>query len=382
MAATARILPAGTRALTRRYGSPHSPASAKLMAGGTSPPPPRAGNFSAGLLCSEKHRKPALEDLDCQLPEIRPVPWSSAADRLRAIRRAVFVAEQGIPETLEFGDAEADRRARHWLALADGGEPVGCVRLLGDRLGRLAVLPEQRGRGIGAALVRRVIRDALDQGLDRLYLHAQSEALGFYERLGFAAAGGEFIEAGRPHRRMVYDLGRLRPARDLEPPAVDPADRVRQPLAGTAALAAGAVALIPTALRRLRILGNCLDPEIYAAEPVGDALLAFATGHPQAEVRVLIRDPEPLIHGSHRLVKLARRLPSLIRLRQLPAGAASPADELLVTDGGALLCWQNGRPPVGYAIRHAPREARRLAEDFDALWDQGREIAELRELRL
>lgn len=323
-----------------------------------------------------------MESLDYHPIDIRLAPWATAGDPLRAIRRAVFVAEQGIPEALEFGDAEADRCARHWLASAETGEPVGCVRLLDDRLGRLAVLPEHRRRGIGAALVRQVIRDALERGLPSLYLHAQSAALGFYERLGFVAEGEDFTEVGRPHRRMVCDLDRLRPARELELPEVNPADRERQPLEGAAAVAASAMALIPTALRRLRVLGDCLDPEIYDSEPLRDALLAFATSHPQAEVRLLIRDPQPLIHTSHRLAKLAQRLPSLVQLRQLPPGAATPADELLVTDGGALLCWQSGRSAVGYAIRHAPREARQLTEAFDELWQQSREIAELRVLQL
>src|SRR5690606_17142006 len=125
------------------------------------------------------------------------------------------------------------------------GEPAGCVRLLDERLGRLAVLPARRRQGIGAALVRRVIRDALAQGLDRLYLHAQSAAVGFYEALGFAVEGEEFREAGLTHRRMAYDLTRLRPAHSVALPAVDPGSRERQLLEGAQALAASAAELVP-----------------------------------------------------------------------------------------------------------------------------------------
>jgi hypothetical protein len=81
-------------------------------------------------------------------------------------------------------------------------------------------------------------------------------------------------------------------------------------------------------------------------------------------------------------VALARRLSSLVRLRELLPGSATPDDELLVTDHGGLLRWSHGRPPRGYGIRHAPREARQLAEVFDELWGQSREIAELRRLSL
>lgn len=323
-----------------------------------------------------------LESLDYHPFEIRPAPWAAAAGPLRGIRRAVFVAEQGIDEAIEFGDPEADRRARHWLAVTEAGEPVGCVRLLDERLGRLAVLPAQRRQGIGGALVRRVIRDALDQGLERLYLHAQSTAIGFYEALGFTVEGEEFREAGLAHRRMAYDLNRLRPARSVAPPAVDPESRVRQPLEGAQALAASAVELVPTALRRVRILSTSLEPAVFDNDRVRDCLLALATSHPQAEVRLLVRNPRPLVQGSHRLVKLAQRLSSLVLLRRLAADSATPEDELLVTDGGGLLCWQQGRPPLGYAIRYAPRAARQLTETFDELWHQSHEVTELRTLSL
>ncbi|MAS40415.1 MAG: hypothetical protein CMK33_01715 [Porticoccaceae bacterium] len=329
-----------------------------------------------------KPRKSVLESLDYHPIEIRPAPWATAAEPLCGIRRAVFVAEQGIDETIEFGDPETDGRARHWLAITETGDPVGCVRLLDDRLDRLAVLPAHRRQGIGGALVRRVIREALGQGQDRLYLHAQSTAVGFYETLGFAVEGAEFREAGLTHRRMVYDLNRLRPARSVALPAVDPESRVRQPLEGGPALAAWAAELVPTALRRVRILSTSLEPTVFDDDRVRDRLLALATSHPQAEVRLLIRDPRPLVQASHRLVKLAQRLPSLILLRQLPADSPTPEDELLVTDGGALLCWQQGRPPLGYAIRHIPRAARQLTETFDELWHQSREIPELRTLSL
>lgn len=323
-----------------------------------------------------------MESLDYHPIDIDLVAWEQQAPTLRAIRQAVFVAEQGIATEIEFGDAAADTRARHWLATTEDGEPAGCVRLLDDRLGRLAVLPAQRRQGIGAALVRRVIHDALERGLPGLYLHAQSQARGFYEPLGFVAEGEEFVEAGLPHLRMTLNLGRLRPAREVALPDIDPADRERQVLEGAAALTSWSLTLIPLGLRRLRILSIALAPEIYDTDAVRDALLAFVTSHPQAQVQLLVREPGALAQGNHRLVALARRLSSLVQLRELRPGSATPEDELLVNDHGGLLRWGHGRPPRGYAIRHAPREARQLAEAFDELWGQSREIAELRTLSL
>ncbi|MFC9112457.1 MULTISPECIES: GNAT family N-acetyltransferase [Streptomyces] len=131
-----------------------------------------------------------------------------------AVRKEVFVAEQGVPEDIEYDAHDAD--AVHVLAVADDGTPLGTGRLLhgpaaaaktaGDpsvgSLGRLAVLRRARRLGVGAALVRAVEQAARDRGLTAVDLHAQTHALGFYERLGYEAYGPEFPDAGMPHRAM------------------------------------------------------------------------------------------------------------------------------------------------------------------------------------
>ncbi|MER5751104.1 GNAT family N-acetyltransferase [Streptomyces sp. NPDC002088] len=131
-----------------------------------------------------------------------------------AVRKEVFVGEQGVPEDIEY-DAY-DAVALHVLAVRDDGVPLGCGRLLygeaaaaktgGDpsvgSLGRLAVAQAARGLGVGAALVRGIEEAARARGLAAVDLHAQTHALGFYERLGYEAYGPEFPDAGIPHRAM------------------------------------------------------------------------------------------------------------------------------------------------------------------------------------
>jgi predicted GNAT family N-acyltransferase len=139
-----------------------------------------------------------------------------AADREAcfAVRKEVFVAEQGVPEDLEYD--EFDAVAVHVLAVREDGVPLGTGRLLyGERaaertggdpsvgsLGRLAVTKEARGLGLGAVLVRAVEDAARARGLAVVDLHAQTHALGFYERLGYEAYGPEYLEAGIPHQGM------------------------------------------------------------------------------------------------------------------------------------------------------------------------------------
>lgn len=125
-----------------------------------------------------------------------------------ALRHAVFVIEQEIDPAEEWDDL--DGQAVHLLARQDG-KPVGTARLLvtGDtgRIGRLCVLREARGLGVGAGLVRASLAHFRTQpGVKRVVLGAQCYAIGFYEGLGFEAHGPVYSDAGIPHRDMVQEL--------------------------------------------------------------------------------------------------------------------------------------------------------------------------------
>ncbi len=131
--------------------------------------------------------------------------WASVRGAAMPVRFRVFVEEQGVPEELE--QDEQDATARHWLAFS-GNECVGTVRLTTDgHLGRLAVLPAWRRRGIGALLTRKVVDHAHRTGLGGVELNAQTHAIAFYEALGFVAKGPVFEEAGLPHRHMYLTSG-------------------------------------------------------------------------------------------------------------------------------------------------------------------------------
>lgn len=126
----------------------------------------------------------------------------------RALRRVVFIEEQGVPEADELDDKDGE--AIHLLA-TDAGRPVGTARLLlmgkTGKIGRVCVLKEMRGTGLGAALIRAAV-DRLRQidGIATVKLGAQVHALGFYEKLGFTAFGPVYDDAGIPHRDMALTL--------------------------------------------------------------------------------------------------------------------------------------------------------------------------------
>lgn len=129
-------------------------------------------------------------------------------DACVALRREVFIVEQGISEDDEIDDL--DDQAIHILAKVDG-VPVGTARLLivgsagnfTGKIGRICVLKSQRGTGLGAALVGYSADHLKARGdLKRLMLGAQEYAIGFYEKLGFQVCGPVYVDAGIPHRDM------------------------------------------------------------------------------------------------------------------------------------------------------------------------------------
>lgn len=148
------------------------------------------------------------------------------ADAL-AVRRTVFVEEQGVPEALEVDGR--DDESIHFVVYAESEDesegrdtdpsesddadarPIGAGRLreVGEGVGkveRIAVLKPRRGEGVGRAIMRTLESTAVDEGLSKLVMHAQTPVEGFYRDLGYETTSDEFEEAGISHVEMAKSL--------------------------------------------------------------------------------------------------------------------------------------------------------------------------------
>jgi predicted GNAT family N-acyltransferase len=126
---------------------------------------------------------------------------------IRRVRFDVFVDEQKVPRELEMDDR--DDVCLHWLARDAEGAAIGTVRLdieKAGKVGRLAVLAENRRRGVGTALMERLHAAARERGLTSLWCHAQTAAVPFYSRLGYSITSDPFDEAGIEHVTMAHTL--------------------------------------------------------------------------------------------------------------------------------------------------------------------------------
>jgi predicted GNAT family N-acyltransferase len=136
--------------------------------------------------------------------EIRVSDWTPARAEAQRIRFTVFVDEQRVPPELEMD--EHDAVSIHALAYTKAGNTwraVGTGRLLPDgHIGRMAVLREWRGKGVGRALLRALMQRARERGDREVVLSSQVHAMGFYANEGFAPEGPVYLEAGIDHQDM------------------------------------------------------------------------------------------------------------------------------------------------------------------------------------
>ncbi|MBT9286650.1 MULTISPECIES: GNAT family N-acetyltransferase [Bacillus] len=123
------------------------------------------------------------------------------------IRKEVFVKEQHVPEEEEIDQFEDT--SEH-IVIYDGGQPVGAGRWrLKDghgKLERICVMKSHRSLGVGAVIMQALEKAAAAKGADSFILHAQTQAVPFYEKQGYRVTSGEeFLDAGIPHLEMIKE---------------------------------------------------------------------------------------------------------------------------------------------------------------------------------
>lgn len=137
--------------------------------------------------------------------EIHVVDWQDKQDALKKIRKSVFIDEQHVPKELEWDGRDAE--CTQFLATVNA-TPVATARLTAEgQIGRMAVLKDFRGKGVGSQLLAAVIEQAKHTGHKQVFLHAQVSVIKFYQQHGFTAVGEIFIDAGIEHlsMKLVFD---------------------------------------------------------------------------------------------------------------------------------------------------------------------------------
>lgn len=141
--------------------------------------------------------------------EYKWIPAGVIDDSFRELRIAIFVKEQGVPVENEFDDF--DLQVPHLVIFSDG-EAVATGRFIpyGEdtvKIGRIAVKKDKRGLGLGEKIVLELLRKAKEEGAKTVRVGAQTHAVGFYEKCGFALLGTpEYLEENIPHYDMILNF--------------------------------------------------------------------------------------------------------------------------------------------------------------------------------
>jgi GNAT superfamily N-acetyltransferase len=155
-----------------------------------------------------------------EVVEIRRVPVEGIIDLRHVILRA------GLPREAAIFPGDEVATSRHYAAVTggDGGERVvGCATLHLNQyenepawqLRGMAVEPGFQSKGVGRALVRIVVAEAISESpagknggpVRLLWCNARTPAVPFYRKLGWAVVSDEFyIPTVGPHFRMMKRL--------------------------------------------------------------------------------------------------------------------------------------------------------------------------------
>jgi len=293
---------------------------------------------------------------------VEAIEYATGLTELRAVRETVFVHEQQVPLEEEW-DA-LDPLCRHVIARDEAGAPIGTGRLTPERrIGRMAVLADWRGHGVGDAMLAALMAEARKLGWPAVSLNAQVSAEAFYARQGFIPEGERFMEAGIEHQAMRRVLAGPTPVEDL------------------AGAIAATIAVATQARRHLRIYSRELDPGLLDNTAVLGALRRFSTGNSGGEIRILLQDAATPQHALAPLLTLAQRLPSVFAFREIrePVDKAY-ASAFLANDAGGYYFRTLGHRFDGEADLDGAGRARQLREEFSRFWERARPCTEFRAL--
>lgn len=126
------------------------------------------------------------------------------------IRKEVFVEEQGFPLEIEFDEFDTLNALSEHILVFYNEKPVGTGRLrVVDGLGkleRICILEPYRKFGLGKIIIKTLEEIAKEKELAKVKLHGQTQAEGFYKKLGYQTSSDVFMEDGGPHLLMIKEL--------------------------------------------------------------------------------------------------------------------------------------------------------------------------------
>jgi len=143
-----------------------------------------------------------------------------------------------------------------------------------------------------------------------------------------------------------------------------------------------AVQMAGSATRHVFVISPRLDYRVFDNQNLTSALSALVKRSRSTEVRILIADSRPLLNRGHRLLELARRLPTSIKIRKLDEHPRWGGETVVIGDRDSVLFKPADANHEAFFQPNSPATARQYLELFTELWNCGSDDIELRSLRV
>ncbi len=310
---------------------------------------------------------------------VEPADYKADFDDLRAVREAVFVIEQNIPQEIEFDNN--DPSCYHFIARDNHHNAIGTARLSSDcKIGRMAVLENWRGKGVGKALLVALLDKARKLDFTEVKLNAQISVLDFYQKFGFVKEGQPFMEANIAHQLMRLPLEPIAKSGRPTPKTGDTLVDITKINTLEDTLMAP-LNLITKARKQICIYTPDLEPTLYGHKEVVDALKQFAIGSGGGTIMIIVQDTIAVRNQPHPLMDLAQRLPSIFLFRTpIEAEDMDYPSAYLINDREGYCFRQQSNNLLGVWSPTLPARNKQLSEEFERVWQRSRPCTEFRPL--
>jgi len=143
-----------------------------------------------------------------------------------------------------------------------------------------------------------------------------------------------------------------------------------------------AVELCSSADREICILSPALDHEAFDNSELVEAIGVLIRSSRQTRVRILIADSRPLVARGHRLLLLARRLPSSVKMQKLAEHPQWKRETIVIRDRDGVLFKPGDSDHEGFYEPSSRASTKRHLELFEELWRHSAQDVELRSLSI
>jgi predicted GNAT family N-acyltransferase len=296
-------------------------------------------------------------------------------------------------------DDDLDDGAIHWHCQDPSGLTLGSIRMQVDgRIDQLHVLDEAAATGVAEALVNATTLKGQRFNLERVFADFADNGTAVFARCGFVPdESGESVAAGQKRYYYEIDLERVheesRPAASRA--ALDGSDFDERTDAYQLAEDKDLIllrkeddfrhiclAMATQATHHVRIFSPWLDHKLYDNGPIADALAVLARRNKYSHIEILVYDSHRIVKNGHRLMELARRVPSSMAMRIVHPELRTSNQEFMLADKSGMAFRQEYDTYEGYGYFHNVSEANRLARLFQRAWDSSLSDPYLRQLKI